>query len=245
MKLSVKPELIKLLTLSAGVCGMMLRVVLFANGMDEKGLLISGHWAGTGLWILTAAMVAMLFLLSRTIQGPKRYLNAHPASFSACLGAVLAAFAIARTTVSELHTQPLPITLLGLVAAVCLLVIAFCRIQPSRPNFLLHCVLCVFFAARMISQYRNWNSDPQVLDYAFYLGAHIALMLTAYQHAAFDAGFGNHRSAWCFGLLAAYLCFVSLGNTTDTWLLLGCGIWSFTNVTSLKPRKQRRIREEE
>lgn len=244
MKLSVKPELIKLLALAAGLCGLMLRIVLFATGFDEKGLLIAGHWAGRGLWVLTAAMVAMLFLLSRIIDGPKRYRSAHPASFSACLGCALAAFAVGRTVIGEFHAQPLPATLLGLAAALCLLVIGFCRVQPCKPNFLLHCVVCVFFAVRMISQYRSWSSDPQVLDYAFYLGAHIALMLTAYQHAAFDLGSGSHRTLWCCSLLASYLCFVSLTATADTWLLMGCGIWAFTNVTSLKPRK-RHIREEE
>lgn len=238
MKLSVKPELMKLLTLTAGTLGLMLRVVLFATGFDEKGLLISGHWAGKGLWILTAAMVAAIFLLTRTIHGSKRYFEAHPASFGACLGAVLAAFAIGRTAIQELGTQSLLVTVPGFAAAAALLVIAFCRVQPSRPNFLLHVIVCVFFATRMVNQYQSWNSDPQILDFAFYLGAYIALMLTAYQHAAFDAGMGNHRTLWCFSLLAVFLCCVSLTTSADTWLLLGCGIWSFTNVTNLKPRGQ-------
>lgn len=246
MKLTVKPELIKLLPLAAGALGLMLRVVLFATGTDEKGLLVSGHWAGKSLWLLTAAMIASLFVLTRTIQGPRRYRESHPASFAACAGAAAAAIAIVRTAAAEFRTQPFLFTILGLAAAVCLLAIAFCRLQPRKPHFLLHAVVCVFFAIRMVNQYRNWNSDPQVLDYAFYLGAYIVLMLTAYQHAAFDAGIGSHQAVWFTGLLAAYLCLVSLPSSVDTWLLLGCGIWSFTNLTSLRaPRHLRTSSREE
>ena len=64
----------------------------------------------------------------------------------------------------------------------------------------------------------------------------VALMLTAYQHAAFHTGVGRHRSVWFFSLMATYFCIVALKGATDIYLLLGCGIWAFTNVTKLRPR---------
>lgn len=245
MKLSVKPVLLKLLTLAASGLGLMLHVVLLATGIDEKGLLISEHWAGRGLWILTAAMVAIVFLLTRPIRGSARYRDAHPASVIAGIGAMVAAGTVAYTAFGEFAMQSITITALSLATAICLAVIGICRIIHSQPNFLLHAVVSVYFAIRMVTQYQNWNSDPQVLDYAFYLGAYILLMLSAYQHATFDAGMGSHRDLWCTGLLAAFLCFVSLTSTVDTWLLLGCGIWSITNLTDLKIRRRMRTPSQE
>ena len=244
MNLSVKPVLLKLLTLSASALGLMLHLVLLATAIDEKGLLISGHWTGTGLWVLTAALTASLFLLTRTLKGPTRYRAAHPASVIAGLGAFLAAGAVVHTALGELSVLPLAVTVLSLAAAVCLAVMGLCRLLGCQSNFLLSAVISIYFAVRMVTQYRNWNSDPQVLDYAFYLGAYIVLMLYAYQHSAFDSGVGSHRSLWFTGLLAAFLCFVSLTSSVDTWLLLGCGIWAITNLTSLKIRNVRSFSRE-
>ena len=93
----------------------------------------------------------------------------------------------------------------------------------------------------MVSRYQMWSSDPQLQDYCFYLTAYVALMLTAYHHAAFDAGMGSHKLLWFFSLAAMYLCCLSLKGNADTVLLLGCGVWAFTNLTHLtvRPRRQR------
>lgn len=238
MKSTVKPGLLKLLTLCAGGLGLMLRVILYTTGVDHKGLLITGHWAAVSLWILTAVMAAVMLLLSRCIQGPQQYRDAHPASFTAFVGAFAAAAAAAYCAVTELGTCALGISILSFAAALSLAVIGICRLAGKRVLFLCHVILCAFFALRMISQYKLWNSDPQLQDYVFYLSAYVALMLNAYQHASFDASQGSHGALWCTGLLAVYLCCVALMGAADTWLLLGAGIWAFTNLTNLNVRRR-------
>ena len=239
MKLSAKPELLKILTLSAGVLGLLLRVVLYAAGTDEKGLLVTGHWASVSLWILTALLAAGLFLLTRSIQGPEDYADAHPVSFFGGAGAVAAAVTILIVTIGDFGTEALLATLLGFAAAASLAAIAFFRLTGRKPLFLFHVVLCGFFAMRMVSQYRFWNSDPQLMDYVFYLSAYVLLMLASYQQAAFDADLGNHRNLWYFSLLSVYLCIVSLKGSADTWLILACGLWAFSNLTDLRIRRRR------
>lgn len=240
MKLSVKPILLKLLTLAAGGLGLMLRIVLYATGIDEKGLLIAGHWAGTSLWLISVMILAALFVLTRPIRGARDYRNIHPVSLTAGLGAFAASFGFVYTAIGELGMQSTAVMALTFASALALAFIGFCRISRMKPHFLCHAVLCVFFALRMVSKYQGWNSDPQVLDYVFYLGAYVALMLTAYLHAAIDTGMGRQRELWLMSLIAVYLCMVSLMDTMDTWLLLGCAVWALTNLPNMKFRIRRR-----
>lgn len=247
MKLSVKPENLKYLILGAGGLGLALRVVLYSTGIDEKGLLISGHWAGTALWLLTALAAAALILLTGPIQGPERYQDAHPVSFTAGLGCFALSAGILITTLSEMSASSgnisLIVRLLGFASIAAASFIGFCRIVGAIPHSLCHATVCLYFALRMVSQYQNWSSDPQLQDYIFYLSAYVALMLTGYHHAAFDAQMGSHRALWALSLGAVYLCCLSLKGTADTALLLAAAVWAFTNLTALtgRPRRHRPV----
>lgn len=245
MKFSVKPDDLKYLTLGAGGLGLALRAVLYATGTDDKGLLVTGHWAGIAMWILTVLVAAALYFSTKSIQGPSGYRDAYPVSYPAGLGALGLSLGILVTTVSDLSDPPsaveLIVWILGALSVVALAAICLCRLSGAKPIFLLHGVVCIYFAMRMVSRYRLWSSNPQIADYAFYLGAYVALMLTAYHHAAFDEGMGKHRSLWLLSLAAVYLCCLSLKGNQDTVLLLTAGVWAFTNLTSLtvRPKRQR------
>lgn len=245
MKRSVKPELLKFLILGAGGLALAFRAALYSTGMDEKGLLVSGHWAGIAIWLLTALTAGALLILTRSIQGPEQYQDAHPASFTAALGALALAAGLGITTISEFAEFTgilrLLVWILGLGAAVSMGYISLCRMTGGKPLFLCHGIVCIYFALRMVSQYQLWSSNPQLQDYVFYLGAHVALMLHAYHQAAFDADLGSHRGLWVSALAAVYLCCLSLRGTADMILLLSAGIWAFTGTTNLtvRPRRQR------
>lgn len=244
MKLSVKPQLLKLFVLCAGLLGLVLRLVLYAVGIDEKGLLIADHWAGIAVCVLTAAVALILLLLTASLHGPADCREAHPCSVIAGLGCLAFALAILLTCLSEISSPPdsagtLIRWVLGFLSVVSLACICVCRLTGSKSFFLFHGILCVWLALRMVTQYQNWSADPQMQDYVFYLLAHVALTLTAYHQTAFDAGTGSHRSLWCISLLTVYLCVVSLRDGMDTFLLLGSAFWAFTNLTSLKIRPRR------
>lgn len=247
MKFSIKPEQLKTLTLGAGGLGLALRILLYATGTDADGLLVSGHWASSAVWILTAGVLACLALFTRKLRGPEGYRDCYPASTAAGIGAAALALAIGLTTVSELGdlagSLGILSTVLGFAATASLAVIACCRMAGAKPLFLFHAAVCLYFALRMVCQYRFWSSDPQLQDYCFYLCAYVALMLTAYHHAAFDADMGKHGKLWFLSLTAVYLCCLSLKGTQDTLLLLASGLWAFTNLTCLKtrPRRQRPV----
>lgn len=244
MKVSMKPNLLKLLTLSAGLLGLMLRLVLYATGIDNKGLLASGHWAGTTVWILTAGVILGLLVLTRSITGPSQYPIAYPRSIPAGLGCLVLAVAVLLSCLGEIASPPdsmgtLIRWVLGFLTVVALAGLCVCRIAGAKPVFLLHGLVCVYFAVRMVTQYQQWSSDPQIQDYAFNLLALVALMLTAYQHAAFDADMGSHKAAWLMGLAAVYLCLTAVRGAGDTWFLPASALWAFTNLTNLKGRPRR------
>jgi len=244
MPLAVKPNRIKLLLLSAGALGLLLRVLLFAAGTDEKGLLISGHWAQICIWLLTAAVALGLFLLLRKCSGPEHYPAAFPGSIFSAAGCILAGCAIVLSGAPTAAQGKLALAelVLRFAAAGALLALGFFRFTGRRPSFLLHGAVCLYLALRMICQYRLWSSDPQLQNYCFSLGSYVALMLTAYQFAAFDEGIGNHRTLWLCGLSAVYLCMLALVGS-EPLLMLCCGIWVFTNLSRLSEKKPVYLKE--
>ena len=232
MSLAVKPNRIKLTVLSAGALGATLRAVLFATGVDGKGLLVSGHWAGTSVWILTAAMALGLFLLLGKFQGTDQYDDAFPKSILGAIGCILAGCGILLNGAPGGAEGNLALAelVLRFGSAIGLVAVGYCRFSGKKPLFLFHGAVSLYLALRMICLYRLWSADPQLQDYCFSLGAYVALMLTAYQFAAFDAELANPRSLWISGLSAVYLCMLALVGS-EPFLMLCCGIWVLTNLS--------------
>ena len=245
MKFSVKPKILIYLVLGSGVLGLALRYLLYATGTDSQGLLAASHFARYLIWILTAVTLAGLFLLTRQISGPELYRDCFPASTPAGIGGILAAIGVLLTTITEASAgtgaAEMACTVLGYVAALVLLFVGVCRLCGMQPGFLFHAVLSIYFALRMVAQYRHWSSDPQLMDYCFHLCACVGLMLTSYHHAAFGAELASHKRLWFFSLATVYLCCLALAGPENQLFYLTCGIWLFTNLSSLeaKPRRQR------
>lgn len=243
MKLTFHANRLKFLTLGAGGLGLILRILLYATAIDGRGLLVADHWANISLWIVTSVTAAAIFFFTRLIKNPAAPDSASPVSFPAAMGAFAAMLGIAITVGREFaefsSRLNLIVWVLGLCSVLALGRIGLCRLTGTKTHPLLHAILCIYFALRMVSRYQLWSADPQLQDYCFYLTAYVALMLAAYQHAAFDADIGSHKQLWLFSLAGVYLCMLSLKGNMDTLLLLGCGVWAFTNLTSLTPCEPR------
>lgn len=235
MNLNFKPRHLTLLILGASAAGFALRKALYAFGFDGRGLLIENHPAALALWGLTAAVAILLILFA---LGAKTELTASSTALGAA-GAFAAAAALGYTAMQEFGNffsiMDILLWALGLSSAICFALIGICRLRRSKPYFLLHALPCVYLALRMVTRYRMLSIDPQLMDYCFYLCACVALMLTAYHHAALDAGMGKPKLLRLYTLGSVYLSCVALSYTEDPLLLAGLALWA---VCSL-PREAR------
>ena len=248
MKKLLNPMSLPWVTLAAGAAGLVLRLWLLASRADETGMLAPGvHPAAVLLWLLTAAMVALLWLATdRLLEGAKYRFN-FPPSLQSAIGCLLGGASILVTCIIELivysDTLNLLTCLLGFLSAAALVYVAYCRWKGLRMNILFHGAVCLYLMLRLVGQYRHWSSDPQLLDYCFQLMATVCIMLSVYHRAAFDADSGNRRLYAVFHLGAVYFCCLSLVGSENIVFYLGIGIWMFFDLCSLRPMP-RRIQED-
>lgn len=238
-----KSNFLKLFTLGSALLTCALRAAHYGFGTDGRGLLIPNHWSVWGISVVSAVFGAVLLLLGSSIprkgDAPR---PASPVSAAGCfaLGAVLLAAGLRSFGESGLPADYL-IWALGLCAGTGLILVGICRWSGKKPYFLFHAFLCLYIALRMVSTYRQWSSEPQLQDYGFYLMAHAAIMLTAYHHAAFDAGLGSHRALWICSLCTVFLGCAALPRCGEPLLMGAAALWAFTNLTAI-PLRQRRTR---
>lgn len=237
-------------TLLAGLIGFALRLWLFGTGVDEKGLLIANHPAGILVWILTALVMAVLALGVRKLTAVSRYSLLFPSSVFAGIGCILGAAGILYVNIRELLQVRDAITvvtlILGVVAAVALVLLGACRWQGKRPAYWLQSAMTVYFMLHLVSQYRLWSAEPQLQVYFFPLLASVFLMLTAYHGAVLDAGKKGNRRWYVFGSQSAlFFCCLSLQGASWPFYLT-MALWLGTGLCSLRnPAPQASQNEEE
>ena len=228
------------LILILGVAGAALRWLLYALTADEKNLIPLFHPLEIVLWIVTAAAVILVLAAILPLRNAENDPNRFAPSLPAALGALAAAVGIGLSVLAGGNIDGklgLVRMILGLLSAAALLAVAFCRFRGKEPFFGLHAVVCVFFAVHMVSCYRVWSSNPQLMDYLFTLFASIGLMLFAFYHGCLEAGMGKLRLLPATGLLTAYCCIVALSGTDHAFMYLGGGIWVLTNLCQLHIQK--------
>lgn len=238
----IKLQNLPFFTLAAGLLGFILQLILQSTGVDEKGLLITGHFAGILLYILTALVLGVLLLAVRKMQNISRYNKLFPASPVSFAGCILAAAGIAGCGVFSLLQQRDIITVLTAVlavaATVCLVLLGLCRKKGKQPSYLLHACVTAYLMLQLVTLYRHWSPEPQLLQYFFPLLGAVFLMLTAYQAACLDDGKGSRRWYVVCNQAAVFFCCVSL--LSEYWLLyLAMGVWAHTNLCTLRPVRSR------
>lgn len=236
MKNLLKPNNLPVLTVALGGIGLILRRVLYAVAVDGKNLLLWGHPLEFALWLVIVAIVGLVLAGVWKQAGSGVYEENFGPSPVGALGAAALAVGVIVTALEDglaLSGLEKLRDLLGILSGIGLAAVAFCRWRGKKPFFLLHALVCIFFAIHMVSCYRGWSSNPQIQDYVFSLFACIGLMLFAYHQASFGVDAGKRRTLLGVGLLTAFACVVSLSGTDNTVLYLTGGIWIVTNLCRL------------
>ena len=225
-----------------GVLGMLLRFLINMTAMDAGGLVIPGHPLAVALCLVTAAAVVLTVTRVWSLDGGRKYAPNFPASRAAAVGCGLMALCTMVTVAFSWERSGLGLWryALGVAAGSGLIFLAFARFRGSKPSFLFHTVVCAFFAIHMVSRYRPWSGDPQLLDYIFEVFACIGLMLFAYYQASFEVGLGKRRVQLGLGLLTAYCCLTALPGSLFPLLYGGGAVWTLTNLCNLTPPPRRK-----
>jgi len=227
MKTLLKSRYLPLLSLVLGTVGFFLRKGLYAVALDGKNLLLRGHPLELVLWLVAAAALGVALL------GAKQAAQAFPGSrILHSAGSVAAAIGIGLTVLLGKPAGTLGIVwmALGVLSFASLDVAAKQQWDGKQPFFLLHAIVCVFFAVHMVSCYQGWSSNPQIQDYLFTLLSSVGLMLFAYQQAACAVSCGSTKLMRFIGLMTVFSCFVALSGTEYPLLYLTSGIWVLTSL---------------
>lgn len=245
MKKLLRPENLPYFTLGVGVIGFLLRILLYTNGRDEKGLFIAGHPAGILLFVLTAVAIIGILLLVLPLHRTPVYKKLFPPALLPFIGCLVAGAGILAVDFFDLmqHSSFDAVAtlsfVLGLLAVASLLYVGYCRFLGIHPGFLFRAVVTVYFIVHLISQYRLWSSEPELQAYFFQMMASIFLMLNAYHRATLDAGMGSRRR-YAFSNQAAFFfcCLASIGESAVFYLAMA--FWCYTEQCSFK--RVRRIK---
>ena len=245
----LKSTYLPLITLGAGLLTMLLRFILLATGEDDKGLLVNGSFADIFSWLLAVATLVVIFLGTRDLREASKFSFNFPASLPGAVGTLAAALGILITSVSELFagTDALGIagSVLGMLAAPALVLVALSRYQGQRPSVLLHGVVCVYLMLHLVSHYRLWSAYPQIQSYGFELLSIVCLMLACYHRATFDVGEGNRRSYAFCALASVFFSVATLPGCDSPLFFLGCAVWMVTNLCNLKSLPGRHAKKED
>ena len=222
--ISLRPAMLKRVIPGCGAAAFVLYRLLYATGVDGRGLLKSGHFAWVLLCILSiAAGVVIIAGAGQLRGGDVKFRRSLPAAVCCALAAVSTLF----TGLGNLWGGYLIYAIPAFLAAFGFGAVALCRLRGRRPNFLMHVVICIHFTLQLLKLYQANSFDPQIQGYLFQLLACIALAVTGYQLAAADLGRGSRRWLWTAGLSAVYLCILCLGSSASGLFVTG-GAWAFT-----------------
>ena len=222
--ISLRPVMLKRVVLGGGAVAFGLYRLLYATGIDGRGLLKSGHFAWVLLCILSVAMGVVIFASASQLRGgDSKFRRCLPAAV--CCGLALASTVF--TGLSDLWGGYLIYAVPAFLAACAFAAVTLCRLRGRKPNFGMHSLICIHFTLQLLKLYQANSFHPQFQDYLFQILACVALAVTGYQLAAADLGRGSRRWLWTAGLAAVYLCTLSLGSSATGIFLTG-GAWAFT-----------------
>ena len=239
MKKRTTAVLLPWLILGFGILGALLRGLLYATGIDGRGLLVDFHIYHILLGILTVITGVCLVLLTRNLKQAGKYGFNFPKSVVSTVGSAAAAVGFAVSSVRLLldGVQGIAVisAVLGLAGAGVLAFMAYNRFRGNQPSSVFSMVLCAFLMVRLIYCYRLWSADPQLQDYVFALLANVGAMLACYFNAAFAVGEGNRRMHTLLHLATVYCAVVCLPFSDDVIFYLSVAVWMFTDLCNLTP----------
>lgn len=238
-------KLYPLLGLALGLVGAGCRFLLYALGMDEKGLLVPGHPAAVLLWVVTAAAVLAAVLAAMTFREDNKAPDETCRSIPEALGTAVMALGVLSTlllpenngiaTLLRLHR------ILSVLAFFCLLAAAVFRLMGKPVPFGCYAGAAVFFFVHVVTRYRAWSGNPQMADYLHALGAGLCLSLVSYYETALVVGLGGRRQRFALGILGIFCCVTAAARGEYPLMHLCGAVWILSVLLTVRPGESKEL----
>lgn len=227
-------------TLILAAAGFFLRLRHLNVGFDAQGLP-----NGRGVWPLVILCVLSLtaFLLV-SLKKEKRCgyeENFSSDTVSMLLSVLAAGLLLAGNVMTFTQISPMakPVNqmltrataVLGVVSGLSFVGVAAAQHRSQKPSATLYLLPVVYFILQMIFNFKNWSTDPIILDYCFKLFALISVMLAVFHAGGFVFGAGQRRSTVFLCLAGVFFSIISLADGGTSYVLItsGSALWLIAN----------------
>lgn len=216
-----------IITAVSAAVAFLLRHIQLLTQIDTSGRIMAGAGKGPLTWIcliLLLASAGYAFLLS-----PRETLEGR--SVPALILTLAAAFFAALGSIAMWKVNPV-LTVGGLAAAVCWVILALQRQQGTLPSAIWFMLPALFNAVELIVQFRDWSRDPLLLDYCFDLFAAIFVMCATFHLGGFSLGRGHRRRSVFYSMGGVIFCAVAMAGSSvmEAMPMIGSILWLMANL---------------
>lgn len=238
-----------LLTVFSAAAAYWLRLRQLRTIYDETGRIVAG--AGWSFFtVFTIAMVLLYAAYAWFLRPRKKSGALVGRTLSVLLGGCGAALLMvlgsgAMLLAPEQGTDRI-LAVGGFVTAACWLWTALVRYRGGKPQVWLFLVPVLFFALRLVINFRFWSRDPAILDYCYALFAHISITCALLHMGSFCFDKGGRRVTVFFCLCGVFFGAASMAGARPRELCVmgGVVLWLLTNLwLLLRPGKRRQLGE--
>ncbi len=180
------------------IAGFVLRKLQLERSYDASGLIPRGDKTSLALYLACAAAAAVILLLClRERKGD--HCEAKKSGLRGFLQ-ILAGLALLSSFLPPMLevSARLVVPVLAFCAACAMAIEGVYHMNGAAGSLLGGCILPVYLAASLISDYRTWSYNPIVADFCFPLLFLVSAMLASYHLAAFSVGRGKRRTTAFF-----------------------------------------------
>ena len=210
MKQLTKPSVSAAVFSLGGIAAMLLRFWLLKTGVDDRGLLSTGHLGHILSYVLGFGLpIGFLILLGKS-KGSVHFAHTPLSSvgfFVQAVGFGLAAWTLLSYTTLAMRTAT---GIFGILAAVCAVVAGIYAIRGYRTHPLFFCPGALFFVCFLFCRYQQWSAEPELQRYVFQLAAAVSSMFALYQRSALGVNMGHRRWYLLWSRSAILLCLAAI-----------------------------------
>ena len=203
-----------------GMACLFVRQWLFSTGIDQKGLLVTGHPGILLSWLFLVVVICVLCLSLRKRQvyhfSPTALSSVSMVFFA--LGYGFTAWQLLVTRAQILSTVT---GILAAFSALCTILLAVALGRKLRLHPFVYCPPALFLMLFLVCRYQQWSGESEVHRYLFQMLAVVALMFTTYHRAALESDKKGVRPYLLLSRGAIFCCIAAIPGSSYG-VLYGC-----------------------